>query len=280
MFKRVAIAIAFSPRLQTLLAEAKRIQNLFDAELILIHVGTHTSKEDEFMTAQLEEADLYNDRVHVVWVPGNPSREILAACKRENADLLVAGALKKEDFLTYYLGSVARRILRKADCSVLMLTEPSAESDPFQRIVIHAENSAYSIDAIKAGVYLAKLQKAKQVHIVREIKLYGLAMSVSGELSEKELTEARRNMVNDEIRNVNQTLDTLDTTGLKINVKVLSGKSGFELAKFCSRVDADLLVVGSPYRKMGIFDRMFPHDLEYIFAEMPCDLLILHPKNT
>lgn len=280
MFKRVAIAIAFSPRLQTLLAEAKRIQNLFDSELVLIHVGTHTEKENEFLEDQLQLAGMKNDRVHVVWVPGNPSREILAACKRENVDLLVAGALKKEGLLTYYLGSVARRILRKADCSVLMLTEPSAESDPFQRIVIHAENSPYSIDAIKAGIYIGKLQQAKQIHIVREIKLYGLAMSVSGELTEGEVSEARRNMVNDEIENVHQALKSIDTSGLKINVKVMSGKSGFELAKFCSRIDADLLVVGSPYRKMGIFDRMFPHDLEYIFAEMPCDLLILHPNKT
>lgn len=280
MFKRVAIAIAFSPRLQTLLAEAKRIQNLFDSELVLIHVGTHTEKENEFLEDQLQLAGMKNDRVHVVWVPGNPSREILAACKREKADLLVAGALKKEGLLTYYLGSVARRILRKADCSVLMLTEPSAESDPFQRIVIHAENSPYSIDAIKAGIYIGKLQQAKQIHIVREIKLYGLAMSVSGELTEGEVSEARRNMVNDEIKNVHQALKSIDTSGLKINVKVMSGKSGFELAKFCSRIDADLLVVGSPYRKMGIFDRMFPHDLEYIFAEMPCDLLVLHPNKT
>ncbi|GAA0188609.1 universal stress protein [Fulvivirga kasyanovii] len=279
MFHKIAIAIAFSPRLQTLLAEAKRTQELFKAELLLIHVGTHTDKDDLFMKENLQQAGLDNDRVHVVWESGNPASEILAACRREKVDLLVAGALKKEDFITYYLGSVARKILRKADCSVLMITEPSAESNPFEKIVVHAENSPYAVDAIKAGVYIGKLQKAKQLHIVREIKLYGLAMSVSGELTEEELSETRRNMVNDEIQNVEKILKDMDVEGLKINIKVMSGKSGFELAKFCSRVDADLLVVGSPHRKLGIFDRMFPHDLEYIFADLPCDLLILHPRK-
>lgn len=279
MFKRIAIAVAFSPRLQTLLAEARRTQELFDAELVIIHVGAHTAKDDQFMTENLEQAKLNNDRVHVIWESGNPAKEILAACRREKVDLLVAGALKKEDLLTYYLGSVARNILRKSDCSVLMITEPSAESAPFERIVIHAENSPYAIDAIEAGIYIGRLQKARQIHIVREIKLYGLAMSVSGEMTEDELSETRKNMVNDEIKNVEQILKTMDTTGLKINIKVMSGKSGFELSKFCSRMDADLLVVGSPHRKMGIFDRMFPHDLEYIFADLPCDLLIVHPKK-
>ena len=279
MFKRIAIAIAFSPRLQTMLAEAKRIQELFDAELILIHVGTHTEQEDKFMKEQLKLAGLNNGRVHVVWVPGNPAKQIMAACKKEKVDLLVAGALKQEGLLTYYLGSVARKILRKADCSVLMITEPSAESNPFLRIVIHDEDSPYSIDAIKAGIYIGKLQNAKQIHIVREIKLYGLAMSVSGEMTEEEISEARRNMLNEEIRNVEQDLKNIDTSGLKINIKVISGKSGFELSRFCKRVNANLLVVGSPNRKLGIFDRMFPHDLEYIFADLPCDLLILHPNK-
>ena len=279
MFKKIAIAVAFSPRLQTLLAEAKRTQELFDSELVLIHVGTHTEEDDNFMTENLEKAGLNNGNVHVVWEEGDPATEILAACKREKVDLLVAGALKKEDFITYYLGSVARKILRKSECSVLMITEPSAVSDPFERIVVHAEDSPYATDAIRAGVYIGKLQNAKQLHIVREIKLYGLAMSVSSELTEEELSDARKSMVNDEIQNVTQILETMDTEGLKINVKVMSGKSGFELSKFCTRVDADLLVVGSPYRKLGIFDRMFPHDLEYIFADLPCDILILHPNK-
>lgn len=280
MFKRIAIAIAFSPRLQTLLAEAKRTQELFDSELILIHVGSHTEKDDQFMSDQLALAGLDNGRVRVVWETGDPAKMILAACKKEKVDLLVAGALKKEEFFNYYLGSVARYILRKADCSVLMITEPSAESDPFERIVIHAEDSPYAIDAIKAGVYIGKLQKSRQLHIVREIKLYGLAMAVSSELTEEEHSETRKNMVSDEIKNVEKILKPLDTEGVKINIKVMSGKSGFELSKFCSRVNADLLVVGFPHRKMGIFDRIFPHDLEYIFADLPCDILIIHPKKS
>lgn len=279
MFKRIAIAIAFSPRLQTLLAEAKRTQELFDSELILVHVGSHTEKDDQFMSDQLAMAGLDNGRVRVVWETGDPAKMILAACKREKVDLLVAGALKKEEFFNYYLGSIARYILRKADCSVLMITEPSAESNPFKRIVIHAEDSPYAIDAIKAGVYIGKLQNSRQLHIVREIKLYGLAMAVSSELTEEEHSETRKNMVSDEIKNVEKILKPLDTDGVKINIKVMSGKSGFELSKFCSRVNADLLVVGFPHRKMGIFDRIFPHDLEYIFADLPCDILIIHPKK-
>ncbi len=279
MFKRVAIALAFSPRIQTLLAEAKRFQALFNSELIIIHVGSHTKEDEIFLQENLEKAKIDQNQTKVIWEPGVPAKTILSVCRKEKVDILIAGALKKEEFITYYLGSVARRILRKADCSVLMLTEPSLEPKPFKRIVIYAENSPYAKHAIEVGVQIGKLQQTKQLHIVREIKLYGLAMSVSGEMTEEEVTERRRKLVQREIKNVEKELAHLDTKGLKINIKVMSGKSGFELGKFCQRCRADLLIVGSPYRKMGIFDRMFPHDLEYIFADLPCDLLIHHPKK-
>jgi len=279
MFKRVAIALAFSPRIQTLLAEVKRFQLLFDSELIIIHVGSHTEQDEAFLQQNLEEAEIDTNHAKVIWESGVPARTILSVCRKEKVDILIAGALKKEELITYYLGSVARRILRKADCSVLMLTEPSITPKPFKRMVIYAENSPYAKHAIKVGVQIGKLQRTKQLHIVREIKLYGLAMSVSGEMTEEEVTERRRKLVKQEIKNVEKELENLDTEGLKINIKVMSGKAGFELNKFCKRTRADLLVVGSPYRKMGVFDRMFPHDLEYIFADLPCDLLIHHPKK-
>ncbi|UII28801.1 universal stress protein [Fulvivirga maritima] len=278
MFERIAIAIAFSPRLQTLLAEANRIQQLFDSELIIIHVGSHTQEDDMKMESSLKEAGL-QENIKVIWESGDPAKRILSVCKKEKVDLLVAGALKKEDFINYYLGSIARKILRKADCSVLMLTEPSLKSNPSQRMVIHAEDSPYATQAIKVGTYIGKIQSTAQLHIVREIKLYGLAMSVSSERTEDELSEIRKNLVNEEIKIVEDILKEVDTKGLKINIKVISGKSGFELANFCNRTKSDLLIVGAPNRKMGIFDRVFPHDLEYIFADLPCDILIVNPKR-
>jgi nucleotide-binding universal stress UspA family protein len=60
---------------------------------------------------------------------------------------------------------------------------------------------------------------------------------------------------------------------------MVSGKAGFELSKFAHRKNADLLIVGAPRRRFSVFDRVFPHDLEYIFGDMPCNLLVIHPKS-
>jgi len=66
---------------------------------------------------------------------------------------------------------------------------------------------------------------------------------------------------------------------LKINIKVVTGKSGFELAQFTKRKAADLLVVSAPPMRLSLLDRLFPHDLEYIFADLPCNVLVVHPQE-
>ncbi len=59
---------------------------------------------------------------------------------------------------------------------------------------------------------------------------------------------------------------------------MLSGRSGFELARFADRKEADLLVMGAPRRKFSFFTRVFPHDQEYIFNDLPCNILVVQPR--
>ena len=134
MYQKVALAIAFSPRMEALIAEARRLKGLFQGELVLIHVGVKTPE----LEAKLDEilkrlcADL--GKVKVIWKEGKPAKTILKTCEEEGVDLLVLGALKKEGLLTYYLGSVARKVIRKSPCSVLTLIDPKIETTRSKRV--------------------------------------------------------------------------------------------------------------------------------------------------
>ena len=39
----------------------------------------------------------------------------------------------------------------------------------------------------------------------------------------------------------------------------------------------DLFVVTAPRRKLKFFDRLFQHDIEYVFEQLPCSILIVKP---
>jgi nucleotide-binding universal stress UspA family protein len=274
MFSKIALAVAFSPRMEALIAETKRLVELFHSDLILIHVGEKTDALEARFQQVLQLHGLDESRTTIIWKQGKPVKMILQACKEAKVDLLVAGALKEEGFLKYYLGSVGRKIIRKSPCSVLTLIDPKLETTGFSKVVLNGTELEITPFVIEKGVVFSREVRADQVHILNEIKMYGLQMGTAGEDSEEEIAQTRRQLVKNEMTYVQDILKEIDTKGLKINVKVTGGKWAVELGRFCEKIDADLLVVGDDQR-LNFFDRLFPHDLEDLLSTLPCNLLIL-----
>ncbi len=276
---KIGLAVAFSPTSEAMLAEAARLTLIYQASLVLIHVGDHGSTEDERMNDLLRKTGLQSSSVKICWENGKPVDSILKVCQREKIDLLIAGALKKENLVGYYIGTIARKIMRKADCSFLMITNPTTSPTSYKNIVVNAEDSPYVKEAISAACELGLKEKSNWVHIVRELKMYGLTMATADQCTEEEYDGMRQHLVKDEIDKVEEILKRIPHDRLKVNIKMVSGKAGFELSKFAQRKNADLLIVGASRRRFSVFDRVFPHDLEYIFGDMPCNLLVIHPKT-
>jgi nucleotide-binding universal stress UspA family protein len=274
MFTKIALAVAFSPRMEALLAETKRLVELFLSELVLIHVGEKTDELEKEFQEVLRRHGLDKDRTTIIWKQGKPAKMILEACKESEVDLLVAGAMKEEGFLKYYMGSVGRKIIRKSPCSVLTLIDPKPETTSFSKVVLNGTQLEITPFVISKGVIFSREVKAEQVHILNEIKMYGLQMGAASEDSEGEIAQTRRQLVQDEMDYVQEILKEIETNDLKINIKVTGGKWAIELGRFCEKIEADLLVVGDDQR-LTFFDRLFPHDLEDLLSTLPCNLLIL-----
>jgi len=275
MYKRIGVAVAFSPRCEAIIAEAARLQKLYDAELVLIHIGDEQPDEKAYLKEIVQSSQINEDKVRFVWEKGNAIKKILSIGKKLKIDLLVAGALQKENVVRYYFGSIARSLIRNSRCSILMLINPSIPAKPFKRIVINGTEGDNYKETIMQGINIAKLEQAERVYVFKGIKLFGLSMALAGEEeNEQDQEETRRGIVSDEIEEIEKIINDLDTGDLKINVKVASGKPGYELRKFAKRIHADLLVVKSPSHKLNILDRIFPHYLEHVMEDLPSNLLI------
>lgn len=279
VFKKIAVGVAFSPTSEAMLAETIRLAKSLNAEVLLIHVGTRTAEAEQRMNAMIDKCDSMRDKVSVLWCSGDPAVVILDSCKRHHVDLLVTGALKKENLVQYYVGSIARKVLRKAKCSVLTLVNPTIEGTDYKNVVVSGEDSPYIAEAIATACGFVPKDNSSWIHIVREVKLYGLTMATADQHTEEEYDDVRQGLVKQEIDNVQDILSKIPHNGIRVNIKVVSGKSGFELTKFAERKNANLLVVGAPPHRFSIFDRLFPHDLEYVFADIPCNLLIVQPSK-
>ena len=73
-------------------------------------------------------------------------------------------------------------------------------------------------------------------------------------------------------------LEKCDAGDVKVIDKVIKGKPGYAISKFSKDKKADLLVINSPDTHLNVFDRIFTHDIEYILADLPCNLLIVHSR--
>ena len=278
VFKKIGIAIAFSPRLEALIAEAAKMQVGLKSEMVFIHVGNKSEVDFKTINEYLEKYNLLNNS-KLIWQEGETVETILNICNEEQLDLLVAGALEKESLIKYIMGSVARKLSRKVKCSMLMLTEPKIESSPLKYIVVEGSNNPKTENTIAVAIEIAKAFKVKNVDVIQETDLNKAVLIRSDEFKENEVVKHKENLIEEEDKRLNYILSCNDCGDLKINIDRIEGKPGYIISKYAREHHADLLILNSPDRKMNLIDRVFPTDIEFALADLPCNLLLVNVKE-
>ncbi len=277
-FETIAVAVAFSPRTEAILCETKRIAELFSSRLILIHAGTPSPGKKEELESLLVKHGLNKLHPEIIWKEGDPVETILKTCKENVVDLLIAGAMEKESRLKYYIGSISREICRKAKCSVLMFTEPSVAGTHFRKIVVNGADHKKTPHTIGASAYIAEHEKPDEIFVVKELHMPALSMAIAGDCTEAEREKIMSGITDEENRKLNTVISSVARPGVNIHVRSIFGKPGYAISHFAQRVNADLLVINSPDTHLGLLDRIFTHDMEYILENIPCNLLIIHSR--
>ncbi|MEQ8909894.1 MAG: universal stress protein [Vicingaceae bacterium] len=277
---KVGVGFAFSPRLEALLAEAKRICRSLDSKLLLIHAGESNPNEKKQLTALLNKLRIEENEVELFWESGKAEKVIRRICLGEKVDLLLLGAMKHEAMLTYYLGSVARRLSRNPPCSLLLITEPNYKSTDLRHVVINGLDHPKTPGTIKEGLRIAKRFRSKEVSIVEEVRPDQLKVRIEDEESLAKAVEERKRLQEEENKRVRDLIKPFrEVYDQKIRMQCIFGKPGYSIGHFAEVKKADLLIVNSHDKNLGFLDKFFPHDLEYILSDLPCDLLIMHSDN-
>lgn len=278
-YKEIATAIAFSPRLEANIAETIKLAEQFGAKLTLIHVGEKNEEKKQTIKDLLDKYAPGEKMVKIVWEEGDPVKVILRVCKEQNIDLLVAGALQKESLSQFYVGSIARKICRMAECSVLMLTNPNVEGSTFAHLVVNGHEHAKTAGSIHTALYFGERNNSKQLTIVDEMDNSGANIKVEDDATLEMSLALREKASSTEKKRIEQIVNSYDLQKeIRIEHRYIFGKSGYSISHFAQAINADLLVVNSPDGKMSFFDRFFTHDIEYILSDMPCNLLIVRNR--
>lgn len=268
-YKSIAVATTFSPRFKHVLAEAKRIRDRFGAELHLIYVGTRNQETPGKFSDVLAELELPVDSpIH--YEEGDPAEAILAALARENIDVLVAGALEKEVVLHPFLGNVARRLVREANCSVMLFTHPEKKPKPLRRIVFVADHSEQGLVALKTTLMLAEAESCERLYVIGIVTAFDEARaSIASEATGTE-TDKPNHTDEDPLE---EFVLSAGATEVPIETRFIRGATGLAASDFVRSVEADLLVV--PLMKSSGKVQRLPSNIAWVSDVIPCNLWIV-----
>ena len=275
-FHTIGIGVTFSPNLIANVAEASRIALSFGARLVLIHVGEPTVEKQEKFEVLLKQFSEKGLESKVAFQTGTPVEAILKAVEQQNVDLLMLGAVQRENFLKYYVGSIARKITRKATCSVMLLLNPSLESAPCKHIVVNGLEDEKTEKTITTAFYVANAFKSDIVTIVEEVSHDELGTVEDDKSLRKAnlLKERIRRREDTRVQNILSHIPEEHKSNCTVKTQPIFGRRGYSIGHFAQVARADLLVMNAP-NASGFWDRLFPHDIEHILTELPTDVLII-----
>lgn len=275
MFAKIGVALTFSPTGKAILEETIRLQKLFESNLVLIHVGVQDSKNEKLLMDSLQSTGLNINQFEVLWEQGDPAETIIKMAQTAGIELLVAGALEKENIFKYYFGSVARKIMREFTGSSLILKSSSTRPTNFKKIYVSTDYSLQSEKTVRMAFQFALKVKAEEFVLIRDFHFPGLATTIQeGEAIDK-IEAIRKRWQLEEEKKMDLFVKELNLQGLQTQTVCLYGREGWEAGNFAYKNRADLFVVSGPTQKIRFIDRIFPHEVEYSFEKLPSNLFIV-----
>ena len=129
-------------------------------------------------------------------------------------------------------------------------------------------------ETIKTAFTVSNFLQCNKITIVEEVSQAELHVKVSDDKTLRKANIAKERLSTREDQRVKNILETINNKNITVKTQSIFGKRGYSIGHYAKVKRADLLIMNAP-NKLGFFDRIFPHDIEYILSELPTDVLIV-----
>ena len=227
--------------------------------------------EDE-LRRWLEPARRAGIVTDTVVAEGSAAARILEEAGQRKADLVVMGTHGVGGFERFMLGSVAEKVLRKADCPV-MTVPPSAHTAakvPYTQLLCPVDFSDSSLAALRFAFSIAEEADAK----LTLLHVFEWPSDDDLMVQRFDVPEFRR-LVDDDMRG---RLDALVTEDVRVwckpSTKLAYGKAYEEILDVAGREATDLIVIGVHGRN-PLDLALFGSTTNHVVRRAPCPVLTL-----
>ena len=254
-YRRAGVASAISPTFVPILAEALNFAAHVGAELEIFHAAEYEAgKEQRFQEALVA----LNAQAHIRWVAehGELAAILTGAAQTAGCDLLMAGALAKEDSERPFSNGVARALLRATTCDLLLFPGPSETPGPPAHIVFALEPGGAVSDWLRQSVSVLRPEKVTLATLHSPFT-QALAASRGEEHVEADAW-------------LEGLADDLSGTKVEIDTFAVPSNTGFTLCDAIQGMNAGLLVVRADPATGAL-----PRHMDWLYQVIPTRLLLV-----
>lgn len=300
-YKRILVAVDFSPHAEAALKQAVWLARKSGARITLLHAlpdlrravasASLRARLDmvygEGETFQLEirqESDLRMKRmlialnatdldVTVETLLGEPFVAVIHAVQKEGHDLVLAGTCGLTVWEQFFVGSTAKRLIRKCPSSVWIVKAEHAE--PPKAVLATTDFSNVSRRAVLEGLSIAQ-QVGADFHLLHVIDSMDVPPSLSERLPEGAwLRKAIREEAGERM---NAFVTSLDTDASRVHSHLSSGAPWQEIDRLAKHLNIDLITMGTVGRS-GVKGLFLGNTAEKVLGSCDCSILTVKPAD-
>lgn len=294
--RRILVPIDFSPVSGMALGAALPLAERFHAEIHLVYVAEpeyllvpspmtalararNQSTIGVLTKARLREfasqRGVAPARVHLHALEGRPYSEICLLADVIDADLIVVGTHGWTGLKHLVIGSTAERIVRHAECPVLVFRALEKKTRPpgYRKILVPVDFPTPSPRSLRYAIAFAR-QFGAEITLLHSVDLRFLAPSEAYMLYD--FAEAASAMEEAAQAEMKALLAATDWQGLKVKAVLENGHAGDRITRSAQELNADLVILPT-HGYTGLKHIFLGSTAEYVVRHAPVPVLVTPP---
>ena len=291
-YDRILVAVDFSPDAAAALKQAVWLARQTGVQIVLAHTIPDLSKSvycgpyeremnqrelrdrsDTAMRRMIVDLNAMDLDVKFETLLGEPFVEITHAVQEEGYNLVLAGTRGLGKWEHFFVGSTAKRLIRKCPSSVWIVKV--GHICPPKVVLAATDFSDVSLKAVKEGLRVAQ-QASAEFHLLHVVDSKDVPEDLISRIPKG---SSLRQEINEEAtRRLEEFLDSLAVDRTQIQVHLSWGTPWQEIRRISRHQAADLIVIGTVGRS-GIKGLLLGNTAEKVLDTCDCSILTVKPDG-
>ncbi|KAF0146086.1 MAG: UspA domain-containing protein [Nitrospirae bacterium] len=284
MYEKILVGFDDSYSSKAALTEASNWVKKHSGRIILVHAVYFDPEEFGIAPEQLEKRLKAGEKVCVqakgtltsefgievqsLLCEGDPPTVIVDMAREKKADLIVLGTYGRKGLNRLLMGSVTSQVIINSNVDVLVVKKECSKcTGVYKSILVPFDGSEFSKKAINRACELSKIDNAR-VTVLYVIPRYEEMIGFF------KTDSIRKSLMKEAQRIVDEAKDIASKQGVAANTEITEGPSGEEILTTASKLNNDLIVMGS-HGWRGVSKAMMGSTVERVITNASCPILVV-----